>query len=120
MTDKSNVDPEWLHDQYWDEGLSAEKIAVEVGVTGQTVLNWMKRHGIPRREARQTPSDAPYKDERWLRETYAELHSVREIAAECGVTRSAIIYYMDKFGIERRGHGFHTQRALIEYINSQK
>lgn len=47
--------------------------------------------------------DRPYKHEDWLREQYETNHrSVYDIADECGVDRSAIQNFMEKFGIKAR------------------
>lgn len=43
------IDPTELRRLYQDEGLSAEAIAAQVGCNGQTVLNHLAKHGIPRR-----------------------------------------------------------------------
>lgn len=36
-----------LRDLYQDRGLTQEQIAVELGITRSTVVEWMKRHQIP-------------------------------------------------------------------------
>jgi len=47
-----------------------------------------------------------YQDEDWLRKKYHEEgNSTSEIADLTEVTRSTILRWMDKFDIERRGHG---------------
>jgi len=43
-------DKEWLQQKYWKEKKSARKVAKEAGVTNQTVLRWMRKHNIPRRD----------------------------------------------------------------------
>lgn len=39
----------WLRAKYWEEELSLSQIATPAGVSGATILNWMKRFDIPRR-----------------------------------------------------------------------
>lgn len=47
--------------------------------------------------------DAPFKHEAWLRAQYVDAgRTVEDIAAECGVSRMAVISHMQRFGIERR------------------
>ena len=42
-------DEAWLRKKYWDEGLSAHKIAHLAGVTPSIIYHQMKKHCIPRR-----------------------------------------------------------------------
>lgn len=45
--------------------------------------------------------DAPYKNEAWLRAEYLQNdRSIRDIAAECGVSRHSVLRFVRKFGIE--------------------
>jgi len=45
---------------------------------------------------------AKYQEEEWLRDQYLkQSKSVTQISEECGVSRSAIISYLDKYGIYR-------------------
>lgn len=49
---------------------------------------------------------ARYKDEAWLREQYHDKERIAsDIGGECGVTQGTILYWMDKFGIDRRTRG---------------
>jgi len=41
---------EWLREKYWEEELSAQEIADLTDVTDQTILVWMRKHDIPRRD----------------------------------------------------------------------
>jgi len=42
-------DREWLAEQYHGKGRTLEDIANECDVDAVTIMNWMERHGIPRR-----------------------------------------------------------------------
>jgi len=45
--------------------------------------------------------ESPYRDEEWLRDKYEQTESTTEIAKLCEVDRVTIIYWMEKFNIER-------------------
>lgn len=47
---KAYQDEETLYRLYWDEGLSVSNIAGRMNTANSTILYWMDRHGIPRRE----------------------------------------------------------------------
>ena len=45
-------DAAWLREQYHDDGKTQREIADECGVSPKAIRDWMKRHGIERREVR--------------------------------------------------------------------
>jgi len=52
-------DREWLAEQYHGKGRTLEDIANECDVDAVTIMNWMERHGIPRRDAAQHRKEEP-------------------------------------------------------------
>jgi hypothetical protein len=50
MTEKPYQDEEWLRQKYEEEFKSIRQIADECGVTKNTILYWMMKHGIERRD----------------------------------------------------------------------
>jgi transposase len=52
MATQPYQDKEWLEEQYWEQGKSCNEIGEEVGVNGGTVVYWMQKHDISRRDWR--------------------------------------------------------------------
>lgn len=54
----------WLREKYWEEELNLDKIGDTAGVSGDTVLRWMKKHDIDRRPTggEVSPSQEEYID----------------------------------------------------------
>lgn len=42
-------DRDWLHHEYVEKGRSAGDIAAEFGVTAESIIHWLRKHGIRRR-----------------------------------------------------------------------
>jgi len=122
---------EWLREQYIFERKSSTKIADECGVTSTTILSWLDKHGIPRRDASQSQIEEikKFHDEDWLRDQYVnEKRSMRDIAEECGVSPSGVKKWIDRFDIKTRGpseyhkHGpasFFTTKTGYEFAASK-
>jgi len=55
---------DWLREKYWEEGLNLEEIGEIAGVSGDTILRWMKKHDIDRRPTggKVSPSQEEYID----------------------------------------------------------
>jgi len=105
----------WLHHQYWVENHSTVEMAEMADVCQQTISNWMEKYGIDNRgqhkrsEVPQENSTKKVSDEEWLREEYVNNErSTEEIAIEVGVSPEAVLYWMDKFEIDRRDHTFYS------------
>ena len=61
---------ELLYDLYWCEWMTAEEVADEIGCSKRTVLVWMDKYEIPKREPRRMAEPAYYETdhrgyERW-------------------------------------------------------
>lgn len=93
---------EYLRREYCDKGKSLEQIGEECDVNGVTILNWMKRHDIPRRTADQDKGDA-WKDEDRLRRLYwDEGMTLEEIADKLGCEKTTVMNWMKRLGVERQ------------------
>jgi transposase-like protein len=102
-------DEEWLRNQYIEQEKSTRRIAKEQDVNDVTVLNWMEKHGIDRRDAgaipqdRSSPQDKRLESEDWLRREYEEKgRSMFDIAEQLEVSGPAVKYRLDEHGIARR------------------
>jgi len=110
--DRNYQDPDWLRKQYVNKGKSGYQIADKCGVTSGTIYRWLRKFDIERQGPDRTPSvyedgsGRLYTDESWLRKQYIELKkSSPEIAADCDTANSVIYRWLEKFDIDRRGHG---------------
>jgi len=96
----------WLQEQYHTKGRSTVDIAGELGVSPNTISNWIESHGIEKKslsDALQTPPEYKYQDEDWLRSKYrGEELRASEIAEGFDCTPSTIRRWMQKHGIESR------------------
>jgi transposase-like protein len=95
---------DYLLETYVEGGLSGGQIAEEAGCTPSIVYAWLERHGIERREARETRgrSAAVNWDPVWLREQYVEMgRSGSHIARELGVPGPTLYSALRRFGIRR-------------------
>lgn len=101
-------DGEWLREQYWENERTLADIAAELDVTDVTVNEWMKRHGIERRDttASEVQADGnvePLKNADWLHEHYVEKEmSAGEIGEMLGVSTTPVLRFMHEHGIEAR------------------
>lgn len=96
-------DKEWLEEQYQDK--TQAEIAEECDVSRTTITRWMDKLGIESDGPGCAQVDGKHKDEEWLREKYVqEQRSTNDIAEECGVGKTTVLYWLDKYGIERRDH----------------
>lgn len=50
---KPHTDEKWLREKYWERGMTVHEMGDEVGCCGQTIVNWMEKHGIDRRTNRE-------------------------------------------------------------------
>jgi hypothetical protein len=126
-------DEAWLREVYLTEHKAIETIAAECGVSHTAIRHFLARFEVPTRRGRpwgywgsapaleplrpqqrrrlrsrieQDDAAAIYKLRDWLYTEYAvNRRSSSEMGAECGVTRTVIIYYLKRFGIPRRDSG---------------
>ena len=92
---------EVLHRLYWTEKKSAREIASLLNVSDSTVLDWLKREGIPRR--RQGRTQKVEIDHERLHDLYwNQGKSTVEISKILGVHRVTVFGYLKKYGIKLR------------------
>jgi len=99
--------PEWLHNRYWEEELSAKKMGALCHVGARTIKRHMEKNNIPLRSlsgARETCYGvSQYKNERWLRRKYWRQNlTLQEIAVLCSRDRKTVSAWMDELDIPRR------------------
>jgi transposase len=99
-------DKEWLEQQYHDERRTSVEIANELNVAKGTVLGWLGKHGISRRDRRAAQTDGDIEtlyDEEWLREQYEEKQKTSiEIAAELELSKAAVLRALREYDVDRR------------------
>jgi len=105
----------WLYYQYWVENHSTIEMAEMADVCQQTISNWMEKYGIENRGQHkrssipQQNSSDKISDEDWLYSEYVNKERTTiDIAKEVGVNHEAVLYWMDKFGIDRRSQTFYS------------
>ena len=103
-------DPEWLHQKYWEEGLSLRAIAKKYGYSNPSIYRWMKKLEIERRTMSEALSGNIAELKEWLRELYLEGKlSLKEIAGQFGVCPEAVRKWLKKFDIPRRTNHKHRE-----------
>jgi transposase len=97
-------DAETLEYLYHEKSLTQEEIGDIFGVTGSCISDWLSRHEIETRGYPQPDVEgAPWKDELTLRRLYVKNGlGTPDIAEKFETTPETIIYWLEKFGIERR------------------
>lgn len=99
--DRPYRNEQYLRKQYLEDGKTPPEIARECGVSKTTIYKYMDKFGIERGPPEDIKSK--YQSEDWIREQYLDLEkSTGEISEELGISRDTLIYWMDKYDIERR------------------
>lgn len=117
-------DKDWLHQRYWEDKLSAHKIATLCNVKPCTIHTHMKRLGIPSRgysEARLINHPAsPYRNKKWLEKAYwKEGNSLPDLSVICGRDRTTIREWFRGFGIPVRGRVEAQRLQRKKYYHSK-
>lgn len=116
-------DPDWLREQYLDEGMSQTDIADECGVTLDTIQRWMGKFDIEARDYGGYDKDALFKKEDWLRQKYeVEELTLKEMAGLTELdSEVTLLRWMDHHDISRRepsmGNNAHLSNHAIEFID---
>lgn len=93
-------DEETMRRLYVEEQLSFSDIAEKFDVGKTTIEEWLKKHGIERRDSGGKPDDAAWKDPDTLRELYIEEDLTRaEIAERLDCSMGDVRYHMEKHNI---------------------
>jgi transposase len=94
------MDREWLASRL-AEGRSIESIARDVGRHPSTVAYWVNKHGLTSSHAaKHRPKGALARDR--LERLVEEGRSIREIAAELGVSGGSVRHWLKKHGLRTR------------------
>jgi len=98
-------DKAWLEDAYVVRGLTAKQIGKEAGCSDRSILYWLNKHDILRREV--IPGNPmivqKFLDKAWLEDAYVTRGlTTREIAREIGSRKNRVSYWLVKHGIPRR------------------
>jgi len=108
MNDRIHLDVEKIIALYEDEKMSSSEIGGLFGVSGETILNRLRRAGANVRSKKKMSEEdkkmaaVTYKDKDWLIEQYVGMKKTgRRIAAECNTGHNVIFRYIDKYKIER-------------------
>jgi len=99
---KPFYDPDWLRHHYVNLSLTTTEIGEMAGVHRDTILYWLRKHGIPRRQAGYRLRMRPEEVAKLRRLYHVERRSSRDIAAKLGHSKDTILYRMKKAGIPRR------------------
>lgn len=107
---EGNLEPlksdEWLHEQYYEQEKTVDRIADELNLAQSTVRTWMDNHGIEPRSTAESLTDGDIeslKNEQWLREQYCKCEkTVSQIANELSLSPTPVRRWMKEHGIERR------------------
>ena len=109
--------PDILERLYHDEGMSMEMIAKDLGVAPSTIYNYMKKYKIKTRPQNgispKNKESKKYTNREKLERMYIEDgKSLQKISEVFGVSDTTILYWLDKYGIERRSaHGHSVNYA---------
>lgn len=92
---------EELNKLYTEQRFSTTEIGMMLGVHGDTVLNWLKKYNIPRKQWQfKEPFGCQIK---WFYKAYVEKGmSTREIGKLLGINHKTVIYWLKKCKIETR------------------
>jgi len=89
-----------LRRMYVEEKMSMRQIGEELGASETTILRFMDRAGIERRDNVDHYEGKNYRDQKWLRQEFVEKgRSTTEIADECDVSRHTIRNWVNKFNL---------------------
>jgi len=96
---------EMLRQWYLEEKISVQKIAEKVGVSPPTIWVKLVEHGIPRRPQIANPRERKMTAtrEELYRMYWDERMSAGRIAEKYNVTDNAVLRWMEKYSIPRRG-----------------
>ena len=125
---EGNLEPlksdEWLHEQYYEQEKTVDRIADELNLAQSTVRTWMDNHGIEPRSTAESLTDGDIeslKNEQWLREQYCELQKTsHEIADERGLAKTTVLKWMREHGIERRSRVEARTDGDIESLKNEQ
>lgn len=98
-TTGARVDREWLTQQV-EAGRSNASIAADIGITAHAVAGYVQRYGLTRRRPAGTRQCLI--DREWLTERVEAGRTTASIAAELGVSMSAVSAWVKRYGLTGR------------------
>lgn len=102
-TPEKLTDPEWLRERYVVEKQNGVEIAEELGCDRNAVYRWLKKHGIPTRQAGKIPHYPKLTDGEWLEEKYVEEgRGVERVASLVGCSPKLVRKWLTRHGIDTR------------------
>jgi transposase/predicted RNA-binding Zn-ribbon protein involved in translation (DUF1610 family) len=116
-------DPDWLYNQYHEQGLSTPDIAEKYGVTPACVGDWMDRHGIDRRgrKGEDNPMWKGGANDYYGPSWYAARRQARErdgyTCQRCGMTDEE---HLEEYHQELHVHHIQPFRTFQDHQNANK
>jgi len=104
---------EHLKTLYCDKGLTSREVARIFGVSHRSVLNWLKKEGIPRRPKARLKKPPPISEEELFRLYVAERKSTTEIGRKMGCSPSTVSRYLKIYGINPRRRGWSAPWRIL-------
>jgi len=99
------TDREWLYKKYVKDKNSTIEISNVLECDDSTVVRWLKIHGIDIRSRGKVVPDRRLENEKWVYEQYVRRKkSTIEISRICGCAASTAARWVERHGIELRGH----------------
>jgi transposase len=98
------MERDWLATEL-DAGRSIESIAREAGRSASTVAYWVNKYGLRSQHAPKHASRGPIERER-LQSLVEEGRSIREIAAEFGVSPATVRHWLAKYELRTRPRNY--------------
>jgi len=99
------ADPDWLEEQYVQQGRPLHDIATECRCHSETVRRWLDRHEIETGGNSRLYADERLADPEWLREKYVEERwDVYDIAEECGCHDSTVSRWLNVHEVKTRSY----------------
>jgi len=100
---KAYQSKKWLYQKYINERLSIYKIAKLQNMKPNSILYWLQKQEIPRRQKTENRHIELYRNKNWLYQKYwIEEVSVFEMAKTCGINSACIYNWMKKHEIKTR------------------
>lgn len=88
-------------------GISVPAVANELGISAQTIRNWMKAHGQVKPSATSTEKEV------LIVEAYERGDTIATILKEYGLERSKLYYLLSKYSVETRAVQMATGRVRM-------
>jgi transposase len=108
------MDADWLASRL-AQGLSIEAIAREAGRSPSTVGYWVNKHGLTSTHAAKHAARGGIERDR-LQALVEDGRSIRDIAAELGVSAATVRYWLGKYGLKTSPLGYVRTSGAEPYV----